>query len=119
MLNLCDLWPDVPLLGYMEFYYQANAADVGFDPEFFGINEREAEAIEHRYPKVLRKVGGYYLDLMLPLSSGGREVTEGNRGRFPSVRERPGPSLQASGATNPAVPPTPSPPSRSARFRAR
>jgi len=34
MLNLCDLWPDVPLLGYMEFYYQANAADVGFDPEF-------------------------------------------------------------------------------------
>jgi glycosyltransferase involved in cell wall biosynthesis len=34
MLNLCDLWPDVPLLGYMEFYYQPNAADVGFDPEF-------------------------------------------------------------------------------------
>lgn len=34
MLNLCDLWPDVPLLGYMEFYYQHNAADVGFDPEF-------------------------------------------------------------------------------------
>jgi glycosyltransferase involved in cell wall biosynthesis len=34
MLNLCDVWPDVPLLGYMEFYYQADAADVGFDPEF-------------------------------------------------------------------------------------
>ena len=34
MLNLCDLWPDAPMLGYMEFYYQHNAADVGFDPEF-------------------------------------------------------------------------------------
>ncbi len=34
MLNLCDVWPDVPILGYMEFYYQFNSADVGFDPEF-------------------------------------------------------------------------------------
>jgi len=34
MLNLRDLWPDVPMLGYMEFYYQYNKADVGFDPEF-------------------------------------------------------------------------------------
>jgi len=28
---------------------------------------REAEEIAHRYPKVLRRVGGYNLDLMLPL----------------------------------------------------
>ena len=34
MLNLRDLWPDVPMLGYMEFYYQHDQADVGFDPEF-------------------------------------------------------------------------------------
>ena len=34
LLNLRDLWPDVPTLGYMEFYYQYNTADVGFDPEF-------------------------------------------------------------------------------------
>jgi glycosyltransferase involved in cell wall biosynthesis len=34
MLNLRDLWPDKPMLGYMEFYYQYNRADVGFDPEF-------------------------------------------------------------------------------------
>jgi glycosyltransferase involved in cell wall biosynthesis len=34
MLNLRDLWPDTPMLGYMEFYYQHDAADVGFDPEF-------------------------------------------------------------------------------------
>ncbi len=34
MLNLRDVWPDAPMLGYMEFYYQHNKADVGFDPEF-------------------------------------------------------------------------------------
>jgi glycosyltransferase involved in cell wall biosynthesis len=34
MLNLRDVWPDTPMLGYMEFYYHAGAVDVGFDPEF-------------------------------------------------------------------------------------
>ena len=34
MLNLRDVWPDVPLLGYLEFYYCTNGIDVGFDPEF-------------------------------------------------------------------------------------
>jgi FAD/FMN-containing dehydrogenase/Fe-S oxidoreductase len=62
------------------------------------IAAREAEEIEHRYPKVLRRVGGYNLDHMLPV--GGREVTEGNRGSFPSVPAQRGPSLQASAALN-------------------
>ena len=34
LLNLRDLWPDTPMLGYLEFYYQHDRADVGFDPEF-------------------------------------------------------------------------------------
>jgi glycosyltransferase involved in cell wall biosynthesis len=34
MLNLCDVWPDVPLLGYFEFFYRMVGLDVGFDPEF-------------------------------------------------------------------------------------
>ncbi|MBV9249635.1 MAG: glycosyl transferase, partial [Acetobacteraceae bacterium] len=34
MLNLPDVWPDAPMLGYMEFYYHAGSIDVGFDPEF-------------------------------------------------------------------------------------
>ncbi len=34
MLNLNDVWPKVPMLGYMEFYYQPYGVDVGFDPEF-------------------------------------------------------------------------------------
>jgi glycosyltransferase involved in cell wall biosynthesis len=34
MLNLADVWPGVPMLGYMEFYYQQFGVDVGWDPEF-------------------------------------------------------------------------------------
>jgi glycosyltransferase involved in cell wall biosynthesis len=34
LLNFCDIWPDTPLLGYLEFYYCAHDVDVGFDPEF-------------------------------------------------------------------------------------
>ena len=34
-----------------------------------GIAVREAEEIEHRYPKLLRRVGGYNLDRMLQLPS--------------------------------------------------
>lgn len=34
LLNLHDVWPGVPLLGYHEFYYHTDGVDVGFDPEF-------------------------------------------------------------------------------------
>jgi glycosyltransferase involved in cell wall biosynthesis len=34
MLNLPDVWPGVPMLGYLEFYYHHDGIDVGFDPEF-------------------------------------------------------------------------------------
>jgi glycosyltransferase involved in cell wall biosynthesis len=34
LLNIRDVWPDVPLLGYCEFYYSIDGIDVGFDPEF-------------------------------------------------------------------------------------
>jgi glycosyltransferase involved in cell wall biosynthesis len=34
MLNLGDVFPGVPMIGYMEFYYQTEGADVVFDPEF-------------------------------------------------------------------------------------
>jgi glycosyltransferase involved in cell wall biosynthesis len=34
LLNLCDVFPGVPMIGYMEFYYQTDSADVIFDPEF-------------------------------------------------------------------------------------
>jgi len=34
MLHVNDVWPDAPLLGYHEFYYNLEGYDVGFDPEF-------------------------------------------------------------------------------------
>ena len=34
LLNLVDVWPGAPLLGYHEFYYGTSGTDVGFDPEF-------------------------------------------------------------------------------------
>ncbi|TWB06026.1 glycosyltransferase family 4 protein [Gluconacetobacter diazotrophicus] len=34
LLNMGDVFPGVPVLGYFEFFYHADALDVGFDPEF-------------------------------------------------------------------------------------
>ncbi|MDD2860017.1 MAG: glycosyltransferase [Acidiphilium sp.] len=34
LLNLCDVFPGVPILGYFEFYYRLDGTDVNFDPEF-------------------------------------------------------------------------------------
>ena len=34
LLNINDVWPDAPLLGYHEFFYNKVGFDVGFDPEF-------------------------------------------------------------------------------------
>lgn len=34
LLNLQDVFPGAPLLGYFEFFYHTSQYDVGFDPEF-------------------------------------------------------------------------------------
>ncbi|HUC19676.1 MAG TPA: glycosyltransferase family 4 protein [Acetobacteraceae bacterium] len=34
LLNIRDVWPETPLLGYFEFFYHTAGMDVGFDPEF-------------------------------------------------------------------------------------
>jgi len=34
LLNMQDVWPESPLLGYFEYYYNETGFDVGFDPEF-------------------------------------------------------------------------------------
>ncbi|WP_158742423.1 glycosyltransferase [Acidisphaera sp. L21] len=34
LLNLGDVFPGVPLLGYQEYFYALTGQDVGFDPEF-------------------------------------------------------------------------------------
>jgi len=34
LLNIGDVFPGVPVIGYFEFYYHTHGVDVGFDPEF-------------------------------------------------------------------------------------
>lgn len=34
LLDLGDVWPGVPMLGYCEFYYRVQGSDVDFDPQF-------------------------------------------------------------------------------------
>jgi glycosyltransferase involved in cell wall biosynthesis len=34
LLNIRDVWPGVPMIGYFEFFYHTAGVDVGFDPEF-------------------------------------------------------------------------------------
>jgi glycosyltransferase involved in cell wall biosynthesis len=34
ILYIKDVWPQVPLLGYFEFFYRPTGSDVDFDPEF-------------------------------------------------------------------------------------
>ncbi len=40
LLNITDVWPGVPVLGYFEFYYRTDGQDVDFDPEFPVFTER-------------------------------------------------------------------------------
>jgi glycosyltransferase involved in cell wall biosynthesis len=40
MLNLVDVYPGVPILGYFEFFYKTENSDVNFDPEFPLPHER-------------------------------------------------------------------------------
>ena len=44
------------------------------------IASREAEEIEHRYPKLLRRVGGYNLDMMLPATFNMAHLLVGSEG---------------------------------------
>ncbi|HEX3952546.1 MAG TPA: glycosyltransferase family 4 protein [Stellaceae bacterium] len=34
LIFIKDVWPDVPLLGYFEFFYRPRGSDLDFDPEF-------------------------------------------------------------------------------------
>lgn len=58
MLNLIDVWPGVPMIGYLEFYYQVDRADVNFDPEF-PIDSTD-------FPRIRAKNAVNHLALQLP-----------------------------------------------------
>ena len=74
MLNLRDLWPAVPMLGYMEFYYQFNQADVGFDPEF------PVPSLD--FPRIRAKNAINHIALNLGAS--GQTPTEWQRSTYPA-----------------------------------
>jgi glycosyltransferase involved in cell wall biosynthesis len=74
LLNVLDLWPDVPLLGYFEFYYRIHGLDVGFDPEF--------PADPARYPNVRAKNAVNHL--ALTLGRHGQTPTRFQRNTYPA-----------------------------------
>jgi len=63
MLNLHDVWPGVPTLGYYEFYYNISAFDVNFDPEFPTL------------PEALPRVRSKNAVNLLALANPGRGIT--------------------------------------------
>lgn len=62
LLNLQDVFPGVPMLGYFEFFYRVRGQDVFFDPEF--------PMPEARLPMVRAKNGVNLLALTLPDAHG-------------------------------------------------
>jgi hypothetical protein len=46
VLFVKDVWPNVPLLGYFEFFYRVSGSDLDFDPEF-PVDNHRADAHPH------------------------------------------------------------------------
>ena len=74
LLNLADVWPGVPILGYFEFYYRLVGQDVGFDPEFPVAPDRFARI------RALNLVNLHALSL----EQHGQTPTEWQRSRYPA-----------------------------------
>ena len=73
-LFLKDLWPQARLGIYSEFYYHAQGADMGFDPEFGPVKDDDACR--------LRMKNANY-ELHFPQSQGGLAPTHWQRSVFP------------------------------------
>jgi glycosyltransferase involved in cell wall biosynthesis len=73
-LFLKDLWPQARLGIYSEFYYHAQGADMGFDPEFSAVKDDDACR--------LRLKNANY-ELHFPQSQGGLAPTHWQRSVFP------------------------------------
>ena len=75
LLNMQDVFPGTPLLGYFEFFYNLVGQDVGFDPEF--------PFAEHRMPMVRAKNAVNLTALSLP-GGHGQTPTEWQLGTYPA-----------------------------------
>jgi glycosyltransferase involved in cell wall biosynthesis len=78
LLNITDIWPDVPLLGYFEFFYSTAGQDVDFDPEF--PMQRD------RFPKI-RAMNVVNL-LALAMDRHGQTPTEWQLTRYPDWAQK-------------------------------
>ncbi len=73
ILYVKDVWPSVPLLGYFEFFYRAEGADVDFDPEFPAA---AGDAMRLRTRNAINLLG-------LEAADWGQTATEWQRSRYP------------------------------------
>jgi glycosyltransferase involved in cell wall biosynthesis len=74
LLNLPEVWPGVPILGYLEFFYRTDGADVGFDPEF--------PIPPSDFPRIRAKNAVNLIALHMP--GRGQTPTEWQRSTYPS-----------------------------------
>ncbi|MBN8875016.1 MAG: glycosyltransferase family 4 protein [Rhodospirillales bacterium] len=74
LLNLPEVWPNAPVLGYLEFYYNTHGVDVGFDPEF---PNDPAD-----YPRIRAKNAINHI--ALNLGAHGQSPTEWQRSTYPA-----------------------------------
>ncbi len=75
LLNMQDVFPQTPLLGYFEFFYNLVGQDVGFDPEY--------PVPEHRLPMVRMKNAVNLAALSVP-GAHGQTPTEWQLGTYPA-----------------------------------
>ncbi len=73
LLDIQDVFPDVPVLGYFEFYYRTDGQDVDYDPEF-PINA-------DRFPRI--RAMNVVNHLALTMGQHGQTPTEWQRTRYP------------------------------------
>ena len=82
MLNIVDVWPGVPVLGYFELYYTTSGQDVGFDPEF--------PTDPSNFPRI-RAMNVVNL-LGLALNQHGQSPTQWQRGCYPDWAQKTDPT---------------------------
>ncbi|HXU94392.1 MAG TPA: glycosyltransferase, partial [Gallionella sp.] len=52
-LFIKEVWPEVPLLNYIEFYYQAHGSDIDFDPEFSAAPDETPRLIAKNFTQLM------------------------------------------------------------------
>src|SRR5207302_10287058 len=75
VLFVKDVWPNVPLLGYFEFFYRVSGSDLDFDPEFPSTT-LAATPMLMRNPSSL---------LSLDAANWGQTPTEWQRAQYPEI----------------------------------